>query len=218
MKPSTKFPISGFKNTVFLKPLIAESDVTNVHVGDYSYYSDFNDPTEFLSKNVLYNFGISGNALHIGKFCALASDIKFIMPDANHAMDGVTTYPFAVFGDKWSEILPLSEYPFKSHKDTRLGNDIWIGYDVTIMPGVNIGDGAIIGAKSVVATDIPPYSIAVGNPAKVTKYRYSEEERKILLDLAWWNWDIETIEMAMPILVKGDVSQLLAFSEEKGLN
>ncbi|USD42791.1 CatB-related O-acetyltransferase [Vibrio sp. SCSIO 43135] len=217
MNANNIFPIKDFTNTVFLKPLVDKSEVTNVHVGEYSYYSDFEDPTQFLTKNVLYNFGISGNALHIGKFCALANGIQIIMPDANHVTSGVTTFPFAVFGDRWSEALPLSEYPFKSYQDTVIGNDVWVGYDVTIMPGVTIGDGAIIGAKSVVSGDIPPYSIAVGNPAKVVKFRFDEEQQATLKKLAWWDWDIELVEQAMPILVKGDVPQLLKFANEHGV-
>ncbi|HCZ9546563.1 TPA: CatB-related O-acetyltransferase [Vibrio alginolyticus] len=217
MKSDNLFPIKDFKNTVFLKPLIAESEVTNVHVGDFSYYSDFDDPTEFLTKNVLYNFGISGNSLHIGKFCAFANGVQFIMPDANHATSGITTYPFAVFGEKWAEALPLTEYPFKAYRDTVIGNDVWLGYDVTIMPGVNIGHGSIIGAKSVVSTDIPPYSIAVGNPAKVVKTRFSEADQEVLLELAWWDWEVELIEKAMPILVKGDIPKVLEFAKQNGL-
>ncbi|GAM59101.1 acrtyltransferase [Vibrio ishigakensis] len=217
MNPNNKYPIKDFNNTVLLKPLIAESDVTNVHAGDYSYYSDFEDPTEFLTKNVLYNFGISGNSLHIGKFCAFANGVQFIMPDANHATSGITTFPFAVFGEKWAEALPLSDYPFKKFKDTVIGNDVWLGYEVTVMPGVSIGDGAIVGSKSVVASDIPPYSIAVGNPAKVVKARFTEEEQKVLLELAWWDWQIELIEQAMPILVKGDIPKLVEFAKQNGL-
>ncbi|MDK9779699.1 MULTISPECIES: CatB-related O-acetyltransferase [unclassified Vibrio] len=217
MKSDNLFPIKDFKNTVFLKPLIAESEVTNVHAGDFSYYSDFDDPTEFLTKNVLYNFGISGNSLHIGKFCAFANGVQFIMPDANHATSGITTYPFAVFGEKWAEALSLTEYPFKAYRDTVIDNDVWLGYDVTIMPGVNIGHGSIIGAKSVVSTDIPPYSIAVGNPAKVVKTRFSEADQEVLLELAWWDWEVELIEKAMPILVKGDIPKVLEFAKQNGL-
>ncbi|KLV07311.1 chloramphenicol acetyltransferase [Photobacterium aquae] len=209
--------MKGFKNTVLLKPLVAESDVINVHVGEYSYYSDFEDPTSFLTKNVLYNFGISGNSLYIGKFCAFANGVQFIMPDANHATSGITTYPFAVFGGKWAEALPLSDYPFKKYKDTVIGNDVWLGYDVTVMPGVSIGHGSIIGSKSVVSTDIPPFSIAVGNPAKVVKTRFNDVDQEILLRLAWWDWDVETIEQAMPILVKGDIPSLLEFAIQNGL-
>ncbi|MGL6259862.1 CatB-related O-acetyltransferase [Vibrio sp. WXL103] len=217
MEPDHIFPIKDFNNTVFLKPLIAQSDVTNVHVGEYSYYSDFEDPTNFLTKNVLYNFGISGNALHIGKFCAFASGVQFIMPDANHATAGITTYPFAVFGERWAETLPLAEYPFKKYRDTIIGNDVWLGYDVTVMPGVSIGHGSIIGSKSVVSKDIPPYSIAVGNPAKVVKARFNDADRENLLALAWWDWEIELIERAMPILVKGDIPRLLEFAQTNGL-
>ncbi|GAL32414.1 maltose O-acetyltransferase [Vibrio maritimus] len=214
MDSNKLFPIRDFKNTVFLKPLIESSEVTNVHAGDYSYYSDFNDPTEFLTKNVLYNFGISGNSLHIGKFCAFANGVKFIMPDANHATAGITTFPFAVFSDEWSESLPLSDYPFKACKDTIVGHDVWLGCDVTIMPGVHIGHGSIVGSKSVVSKDIPPYSIAVGNPAKVVKSRFDKESIELLLKIAWWDWDIEKIEAAMPILVKGDVVDLIEIAEE----
>ena len=217
MEPNHIFPIKDFKNTVFLKPLIADSDVTNVHAGEYSYYSDFEDPTKFLTKNVLYNFGISGSSIYIGKFCAFANGVQFIMPDANHVTSGITTYPFAVFGEKWAETLPLSDYPFKKYKDTVIGNDVWLGYDVTIMPGVNIGHGSIVGAKSVVSTDIPPYSIAVGNPAKVVKTRFNETEQKMLIELAWWDWEVELIEQAMPILVKGDIPKLMEFVEQNGL-
>lgn len=217
MEPSSLFPIKDFKNIVFLKPLITNSDVTNVHVGDYSYYSDFEDPTQFLTNNVLYNFGISGNSLHIGKFCAFANGVKFIMPDANHATSGITTYPFAVFGAKWSDAMPLSDYPFKQYKDTVIGNDVWLGYDVTIMPGVTVGHGAIVGAKSVVSSDIPPYSIAVGNPAKVVKTRFDEEAVELLLNLSWWDWDIDLIEKAMPILVKGDTSTMREFARQNGV-
>ncbi|UPQ89157.1 CatB-related O-acetyltransferase [Vibrio sinaloensis] len=217
MESQVIFPIDGIKNTVFLKPLIARSNVKNVHAGDYSYFSDFEDPTDFLNKNVLYNFGLSGSSLFIGKFCALASGVRFIMPDANHSISGVTTFPFAIFGQKWRNALPLSCYPFKQYKDTVIGNDVWLGYDVTVMPGVTIGDGSIVGSKSVVAIDIPPYSVAVGNPAKVVKRRFDEKERDALLKLSWWDWEVSIIEQAIPTLVEGDISGLLAFAKQKGL-
>ncbi|GAB2657291.1 CatB-related O-acetyltransferase [Vibrio panuliri] len=217
MDENNLFPIKDFKNTVLLKPLIAQSSVTNVHAGEYSYYSDFEDPTNFLTKNVLYNFGISGNSLYIGKFCAFASGVQFIMPDANHATSGITTFPFAIFGDKWADALPLSNYPFKKHKDTVIGNDVWLGYDVTVMPGVSIGHGSIIGSKSVVSTDIPPYSIAVGNPAKVVKTRFNDADQERLLKLAWWDWEVEIIEQAIPILVKGDIASLREFAKQNGM-
>lgn len=217
MDPTKLYPIENFDNTVLLKPLVEASDVNNVSVGEYSYYSDFNDPSKFLENNVLYNFGFSGARLIIGKFCAFAHGVKFIMPDANHATQGVSTFPFAIFGGEWAQVLPLTEYPFKKYSDTVVGNDVWLGYDVTVMPGVHIGNGAIVGSKAVVSSDIPAYSIAAGNPAKVVKMRFSDEEREVLEQLAWWYWPLAHIEAAIPLLVTHGVSQLKAYARENGL-
>ncbi len=89
--PSSLYPIAGIKNTVFLKPLLEARQVENVSVGDYTYYSDFDDPTAFFENNVRYNFGMTGANLRIGKFCALAHGATFIMADANHATVGPST-------------------------------------------------------------------------------------------------------------------------------
>ena len=124
MDANRLYPIEGFTNTILLKPLVAQSDVTNVEVGEFSYYSDFEDPTRFLEQNVLYNFGFSGTKLRIGKFCAIAHGVRIIMADANHATQGVSTFPFAVFGGKWAEAMPIEQYPFKSYPDIVIGNDV----------------------------------------------------------------------------------------------
>jgi virginiamycin A acetyltransferase len=107
-------------------------------------------------------------------------------------MDGVTTYPFNIFACGWEKVTPtLEQLPFKG--DTVIGNDVWIGQNATIMPGVKVGDGAIIAANSTVTKDIEPYTINGGNPAKFIKKRFSEEEVEFLLKLQWWNWDEEKI-------------------------
>ncbi|SHH24261.1 CatB-related O-acetyltransferase [Ferrimonas marina] len=217
MDANTLYPIEGFTNTVLLKPLVAASEMSNVEVGEFSYYSDFDDPTRFLSDNVLYNYGFSGTKLRIGKYCAIAHGTRFIMADANHATRGVSTFPFAVFGGEWAQALPLEKYPFKQYRDIVVGNDVWLGYGVTVKPGVTIGDGAIIGSQSVVDRDIPPYSIAVGNPAKVVKLRFSEEEQLLLAELAWWDWSPEQVQEVIPILVRGDVASLHAHAIAEGL-
>src|ERR1700754_3992742 len=127
-------------NTVFLKALI---DHPNIEVGEYTYYSDWDDPTKFAERNVLYLFG--PERLRIGRFCAIAKGARFMMSAANHPMLGSTTYPFFIFGGTWLErtgdLLP--QVP--SRGDTVIGNDVWIGYDAFVMPGVTVGDGAIIG-------------------------------------------------------------------------
>jgi len=114
------------------------------------------------------------------------------MNGANHRMDGITTYPFNIFGGGWERITPtVEQLPFKG--DTVIGNDVWIGQNVTIMPGIKIGDGAIIAANSTVVKSVEPYTIYGGNPANFIKKRFSDEKIEFLLKLQWWNWDEETI-------------------------
>ena len=88
--------------------------------------------------------------------------------------------------------------------DTVVGNDVWIGQNATILPGVHIGDGAVIGANAVVAKDVPPYAVVVGNPAVIKKYRFDQETIDLLLKLKWWDKDIEEIKKLIPLLT-GDL-------------
>ncbi|EMV0255810.1 CatB-related O-acetyltransferase, partial [Vibrio cholerae] len=165
--PNDKEPMKGFPQVGYLKNYIKSP---NIEVGDYTYYDDPNGPENFES-NVLYHFPFIGDKLKIGKFCAIAKDVKFIMNGANHSMSGFSTYPFFIFGNGWETSAPqVGELPYKG--DTVIGNDVWLGYESTIMPGIKIGDGAIVASKSVVTQDVPPYSIVGGNPAKVLKHRF----------------------------------------------
>ncbi|MEZ4948175.1 MAG: CatB-related O-acetyltransferase [Saprospiraceae bacterium] len=130
-----------------------------------------------------------GDKLIIGKFCMIASDVTFIMNGANHLSKSVSSYPFAIFGADWKDAMEGKSYPVKG--DTIIGNDVWIGYNATIMPGVKIGHGAIIASNATVTRDVAPYSIVGGNPAKEIRKRFSESEIEKLLNLAWWDWPIE---------------------------
>lgn len=206
--PRALYPIEGISNTVFLGPLLKTKDIGNISVGAFSYYSDFDDPAAFFERNVLYNFGGAGTGLSIGKFCAFAHGAKFILADANHAMSGPSTYPFPIFGGSWAEAMPLQDMPFLKKGVTEIGHDVWIGMNAIIMPGVRIGNGAVIGAASVVGSDVPDYSTVVGNPAKITKQRYSEGDIVRLNELSWWDWDEDTLATAVPALVSGDVDAL----------
>ena len=147
----------------------------NISIGDYTYYDDRDNPTGFEQNNILFNYPEFGDRLIIGKFCQIASGAKFIMGPANHRISSVTTYPFSVFGGRWSEQTPphLSQLPFKG--DIVVGNDVWIGRESVIMPGVKIGDGSIIGAYAVVTRDVPPYCVVGGNPARFIKKRFHDE-------------------------------------------
>jgi len=182
-----KFPLDNYDRLCFLKNVVANP---NIIVGDYTYYDDFENVDNF-EKNVKYLFDFNGDKLIIGKFCMIASDVTFIMNGANHLSEAVTSYPFAIFGQDWSDAMQGKTYPNKGN--TTIGNDVWIGYGATIMPGVTVGDGAIIATKAVVTKDVEPYSIVGGNPAREIRKRFSDEEIKELLEIRWWDWPIEKI-------------------------
>lgn len=181
------FPLANYHRLCFLKNIIKNP---NIIVGDYTYYDDFDDVGNF-EKNVKYHFDFVGDKLIIGKFCMIASDVKFIMNGANHLTHAMTSYPFAIFGEGWENAMEGKQYPQKG--DINIGNDVWIGYNATIMAGVTIGDGAIIGTNSTVVKDVAPYTIVGGNPAHEIKKRFSSDIIEKLLGLKWWNWDIERI-------------------------
>lgn len=197
-----KFPLESYDRLCFLKNIIKNP---NIIVGDYTYYDDFENVENF-EKNVKYHFDFIGDKLIIGKFCMIASDVKFIMNGANHLTKAITTYPFAIFGNEWENAMEGKEYPSKG--DINIGNDVWIGYNSTIMAGVTIGDGAIIATNSTIVKDVKPYTIVGGNPAKEIKKRFSNEIIERLLILKWWNWDIEKISRNVQNLTGLDIEKL----------
>jgi virginiamycin A acetyltransferase len=211
--PDALYPLEGFTNTVLLRPLLAQRPGTvghlgNITVGRYSYYSDDADPLAFFERNVRYNYGFSGARLDIGSFCAIAHGATILMPDANHAMAGPSTFPFPIFAGAWREALPLEELPTPTKGDTMIGPDVWLGTDCLIMPGVTIGPGAVVAARAVVTRDVPPYAVVGGNPARIVRTRYGADDVARLLELAWWEWPLEAITAAIPTLVKGTVAEL----------
>ncbi|QGS51485.1 CatB-related O-acetyltransferase [Spiroplasma tabanidicola] len=184
----------------FLKPYITNE---GIEVGDYTYFYSFNGEQglkEFQNKNVLYHFyKISNNKLIIGKFCAIADEVKFIMSGANHRINSLSTFPFEMFDEFNDEHDLICANPvFKG--DTVVGNDVWIGYGATILPGIKIGNGAIIGAKTVVSKDVDPYTVVAGNPCKVIKTRFDNETIKKLQDLKWWDKSEKEIKKLIPLL------------------
>ena len=197
-----KFPLEGYERLCFLKNMVKNP---NIIVGDYTYYDDFENVENF-EKNVKYHFDFTGDKLIIGKFCMIASDVKFIMNGANHLSEALSAYPFAIFGKDWANAMEGKSYPNKG--DVLVGNDVWIGYNATIMAGVKIGDGAIIAANSTVVKDVEPYSIVGGNPAKEIKRRFPDETIKKLLEIKWWDWDIERITANVQHLTDGNIENL----------
>ena len=182
------YPDGAYRKIHFLKEEITRP---NIIVGDYTYY-DHADIGDCFESHVTHHYDFIGDKLIIGKFCAIARGIEFVMNGANHYMRGVTTYAFYLLGEEWEQAAPTTK-ELSLRGDTIVGNDVWIGQNVTVMPGVHIGDGAIIGTSSVVTKDIPPYSIAAGNPCKPVRKRFDDELIAHLLDIQWWNWPIEKI-------------------------
>lgn len=199
--PDATYPLATTQRLVFLKNIITNP---NIIVGDFTYYDDFEDPTRF-ERNVRYHFDFVGDKLIIGKFCSLASDVTFIMNGGNHRTDWITNYPFPIFGAGWEAAMPEA-WPNKG--DTVVGNDVWFGYQATVMPGIHIGDGAIIATKAVVTKDVPPYAIVGGNPSQVIRMRFEATVVARLLDIRWWDWEIGKITRNVQAICSGDLEAL----------
>ncbi|EDX69366.1 MULTISPECIES: CatB-related O-acetyltransferase [Bacillus] len=171
-------------------------------IGDYTYSKvgptifSWNDETK----------------LKIGKFCSLGEEVVFLL-GGEHRADWITTYPFnALFG----EGAHITGHP-SSKGDIVVGNDVWIGYQSCILSGVTIGNGAIIGARSVITKDVPPYAIVAGNPAKFVRYRFPQETIDKLESLAWWDWDISVIKGAIPLLLSNKINEFFTSSENESI-
>ena len=188
--PGKIFPIPGIDTLTYVRPTVKNQ---NIIVGDFTYFSDIDFESHVTH---FYDF-------KIGKFCQIAAGVEFVMNGANHQMNAVSTFPFYIF-EGWNQTAPpLSEMPLKG--DIVIGNDVWIGQNSVILPGVHIGDGAIIGLNSVVGSDIPAYHIAAGNPAKMIRKRFDDELINLMLKWQWWNYNIEEIDQFIPILSAGDL-------------
>lgn len=200
--PTVLHPFPDQPRVVLLKPLVKSP---LIEVGEFSYYDDPDDSTAFETRNVLYHYG--PEKLRIGKFCAFGTGVRFIMNGANHRMDGPSTFPFPIMGGSWGEHFDLiSGLPGRG--DTVVGNDVWFGYGVMVMPGVRIGHGAVIASGSVVVDDVPDYGVVGGNPAKLIRTRYSEDEVARLLAVAWWDWPAEHLTEHVRTVMSGTIDEL----------
>ena len=200
------YPRSGDKETVYLKPVISNP---NISVGEFTSYNDFvNDPMRFERNSVLYQYPINHDKLIIGKFCSIACGAKFIFNSANHTLSSVSTYPFPIFFEEWGLNIKDVAAAWDNKGDIIIGNDVWIGYEAVIMAGVTVGDGAIIGTRAVVTKDVPPYTIVGGVPAKPIRKRFDNETLDELLKIRWWDWPEEKIARNIHAIQSGCLKQL----------
>ncbi|MBO4713141.1 MAG: CatB-related O-acetyltransferase [Fibrobacter sp.] len=196
--PMTVHPIAGYDKEIYVKPTLKNP---NIIVGDFTYIAD----SEFES-HVTHLYPWNNDKLVIGKFCQIAAGVEFVMNGANHQMNAVSTFPFYTLAG-WDMKAPAPEnMPLKG--DTVIGNDVWIGQNATILPGVHIGDGAIIGASSVVGSDVEPYTIVAGNPAQFIRNRFDNELTNLMLEWRWWDNPIEEINSLIPILTSSDLTDV----------
>lgn len=196
------------RQTVYLKNVLHDPALS---AGDWTMYNDFEaDPALFEKNNVLYHYACNRERLVIGKYCSIACGAKFIFTSANHTRTSLSTYPFGIFFNDWD--LPVSEITscWDNKGDIVIGSDVWIGYHATILQGVTIGDGAIIGARAVVSRDVPPYTVVGGVPARPIRRRFDEETVARLLRLRWWDWPDEKVKAKLPALRVGDLDALEA--------
>ena len=159
---------------------------SRVIVGEYTYFDN----------RIIFGLYKPEDQIQIGKFCSLAKDIT-IFGGGEHITSRATTYPFVLF---FTENRPENLIDGRTKGPTIIGNDVWIGLEATVMSGVKIGNGAVIGAKALVAKDVPDYAIAVGNPAKVIRYRFQPKTVERLLSLSWWNWELPKILTNLDLL------------------
>ncbi len=145
-----------------------------------------------------------GATLKIGKYCSISSGVTIFL-GSEHRVDWVSTYPFSYL---WPEARSIKGHP-ATKGDVVIGNDVWIGYEVTILSGVYIGDGAVIGACSLVVDNIPPYAIAAGNPARIVRYRFDEETIEKLLKIKWWDWPDQKVRENVQLICCPDINEFI---------
>ena len=193
--PSVVHPVPDYENEIYVKPTITNP---NILVGEFTYIAD----AEF-ERHVTHHYPWLGDRLIIGKFCQIAAGVEFVMNGANHQMNAVSTFPFYTL-EGWEMAPPApADLPYKG--DTVIGNDVWIGQNAVILPGVRVGDGAIIGANAVVGSDVAPYSIVVGNPARLLRKRFDDALIALLLAFRWWDRSVEEINRLIPLLTSSDL-------------
>ncbi|MFI6848896.1 CatB-related O-acetyltransferase [Kitasatospora sp. NPDC050467] len=205
-------PLAGHDRVVMLRPLVTDP---RIQVGEYTYFDDPDGATRFEERNVLYAYG--PEQLVIGKYCAIATGTRFLMAGAAHPTVGVSTFPFTMFGGSWTERTLDIVTGLPSRGDTVVGNDVWFGHGATVLPGVRIGDGAIIAAGAVVTADVEPYTVVGGNPARPIRRRFDDADVDRLLRAAWWDWPVELVTEHVRAIMSGRPADIEAIAAVHGL-
>ena len=172
----------------------------HLSLGDFSYYSTIDIQDEINDGSVM---------VKTGKFCSIGPNSHFLL-GVEHQISWGTSYPFY----RWLGMETRENSSVSSKGDIVIGNDVWIGMNATILSGVEIGDGCIVGSNAVVSKSTEPYSIIVGNPGRTVKKRLSSDRIDMLLEMSWWDWEYDKLYDAMNILQSGDIEALYAYYRE----
>lgn len=194
-------------------PLTEQVRHPNIVVGRYSYYSGYYHGHSFddCARYLLPNEG--ADRLIVGSFCSIGSGAAFIMAgNQGHRNEWASTFPFHYLPDQ--PHFSAARDGYLPAGDTVIGNDVWIGSEAIIMPGITIGHGAVIGTRTLVTRDVEPYAIVGGNPAKLIRKRFDEARIAMLLEMAWWDWSDAHLRDAMSLLTSADIEGLHAHWRE----
>ena len=203
--PSRAFPIPGDPTFAFPKSVVTAGFI---EVGDFTYYHDPDGPERFAERCVLQHCPAMGDRLVIGKFCALATGVRFFMNGANHPIQLISGYPFDEMAEHWRNGFDPRRHLPPTSGDANVGNDVWIGNGAKILPGIRIGNGAVIGASAVVARDVPAYGIVAGNRARLNRRRFSAETIAALQWIARWDWPVDRITRNIDAIRGTDIAAL----------
>jgi len=198
-----------FKNQFSSQLLEKTINHVNIEVGSFTYYSGYYHKHDFI-KCVMYLHDKNKNVdkLIIGNYCSIGSGAVFMMGgNQGHNSQWISTFPFYYQANIFKE----SKNAFEKAGDTKIGNDVWIGSEAMIMPGVTIGDGAIIATRAVVVKDVPSYGIVGGNPAELIKYRFNKEDIDKLLKIKWWNWNENKVKENMNLICSSNINKLYEY-------
>ncbi len=206
----------------YRESIIIKDHITAKHiiVGDYSYYSGYYHGVSF-EDCVMYLDAVNNHTepneidrLIMGKFCSIATGVKFMMGGTQgHNYEWIANYPLDFLDDDFDEYISVAPKGYKLKGDTVIGNDVWIGAEAMIMPGIQIKDGAVIGARSLVTKNVGAYEIWGGNPARLIKKRFNDHEIEKLLKIKWWDWELEKLKRHLALIRSADVDALFSVSQ-----
>lgn len=178
----------------------------NIEIGVFSYYSGYHHKHDFVEcARYLHDKRKDVDKLIIGNYCSIGSGAVFMMAgNQGHNTQWISTFPFYF----QANIFKKAKNGFEKAGNTIIGNDVWIGSEAMIMPGITIGDGAIIAARAVVIKDVLPYTVVGGNPSTFIKFRFTDKEIEQLLTMKWWNWKEDKIKENMPLICSASIGAL----------